>query len=124
MPKRRVLDVGNCSPDHRSIRRLLQVNFDADVVQAHGRADTLELVRREHYDLVLVNRKLDRDSSDGIEIIEAIKTDQSLKDIPVMLITNFAKYQDEAVAFGAMPGFGKLDFDAPETIDKLKSVLG
>jgi hypothetical protein len=31
---KRVLDVGNCVPDHAAIRRLLETTFHADVVPA------------------------------------------------------------------------------------------
>ncbi len=55
---KRVLDVGNCGPDHYSIRELIAGNFDAEVVQTHGRDDTLSRLRESSFDLVLINRKL------------------------------------------------------------------
>lgn len=122
--KKRVLDVGNCQPDHASIRRLVEGGFGAQVVQAHGLDDALAELRARKYDLVLVNRKLDRDYSDGIEIIRAIKADPELAATPTMLITNFANHQEAAVAIGAEPGFGKLEFEKPETQQRLARFLG
>jgi CheY-like chemotaxis protein len=121
---KRVLDVGNCRPDHAAIRRLVEGSFGANVVQAHGMDDALAALRGGKFDLVLVNRKLDRDYSDGIEIIKAVKADAALVDTPLMLITNYAEHQDAAVAAGADRGFGKLEFDAPQTRDQLAKYLG
>ncbi len=118
-----VLDVGNCGPDFASNSRFLAANFPCEVKQAHGLEDTLAALESEDFALVLVNRKLDRDYSDGIEILRAIKADPRWQSIPVMLITNYADHQDAAVALGAARGFGKLEFEKPETVAKLRPIL-
>lgn len=120
---KRILDVGNCGPDHSAIRRFFARHFGGEVTQAHGSDDTMTLLKSGGYDLVLVNRKLDRDYSDGIEIIRQIKADPATSGIPVMLITNYADHQDEAVAAGALRGFGKLEFDKPETLERVQAAL-
>jgi CheY-like chemotaxis protein len=120
---RTILDVGNCSPDHSAITRFLTGQFDCQVVQAHGLDDALVELRTRPYDLVLVNRKLDRDHSDGIDVIREIKSDAALAAVPCMLITNFPEHQDAAVEAGAVPGFGKLELSRPETLEKLRAVL-
>jgi two-component system chemotaxis response regulator CheY len=74
-------------------------------------------------DLVLVNRKLDIDYSDGMAIVRHLKTESRWSAIPVMLITNYPEYQAEAVAAGAVPGFGKQDLRASETLEKLGRIL-
>jgi two-component system chemotaxis response regulator CheY len=123
MPKR-VLDVGQCGPDHTTIRSYLTRNFDCEVVQAHGPDDTLAQLKAGQFDLVLINRKLDADYSDGIEILKQIKADASIADVPVMLVTNYPEHQDAAISAGAKRGFGKLEYDRPETKEKLAAVLG
>ncbi len=123
MPKR-VLDVGQCEPDHTTIRSYLTRNFDCDVVQTHGADDTLAQLKAGQFDLVLVNRKLDADYSDGIEIIRQIKGDKAVATVPVMLVTNYPEHQAEAIAEGALHGFGKLEYERPETREKLAAVLG
>ena len=120
---KRVLDVGQCGPDHATIQSYLTAHFDCGVVQTHGLADTLSELRTGDYHLVLINRKLDADYSDGIEIIRAIKADPETADVPVMLVTNYPEHQDAAEAAGAHRGFGKLEFDRPETREKLAAVL-
>ncbi|MEX0819181.1 MAG: response regulator [Pirellulaceae bacterium] len=121
---KRVLDVGNCVPDHAAIRSLIENNFAAKVVQSHGPEDTLAALRAGGIDLVLVNRKLDRDYTDGLDIIKQIKADAELATVPCMLISNHADHQELAVQAGAARGFGKLEFNKPETRARLTEILG
>lgn len=120
---KRVLDVGQCGPDHAAIRAFLTRHFDCEIVQAHGPDDALANLRGGRFDLVLVNRKLDRDYSDGIEIIRAMKADPAIAGMPVMLVTNYPEHQAAAVEAGALQGFGKLEYDLPETRAKVAAVL-
>ena len=122
MPKR-VLDVGQCGPDHFAIRSYLTRNFDCEVVQVDDAAAALTELRSSPFDLVLVNRKLDCDYSDGVEVIRAIKADPKTVDVPAMLVTNYPEHQEMAIAVGALPGFGKLEFQKPETREKLAALL-
>lgn len=92
-------------------------------MQAHGPSDTLKALHDSQFDLVLINRKLDQDYTDGIEILKLIKSDEKISSIPVMLITNYPDHQDAAVALGALRGFGKLELDKPETFERLSAVL-
>lgn len=121
--KKRVLDVGNCSLDHGNISAMLGREFGAEVKQTHSADDTLTELRRGKFDLVLINRKLDADYSDGMEILTAIKQDAKLADVPVMLITNYPEHQDAAVAAGALRGFGKKAINSPETRERLAPLL-
>ncbi len=120
---KRVLDVGQCNPDHSSIRRMLERSFPVQVVRTHELLDTLQALREQAYDLILINRKLDIDYSDGMEILHELKADPKLSQTPVMLITNFPEHQAAAVAAGAVPGFGKNELDQPQTLEKLKKYL-
>lgn len=120
---KRVLDVGNCVPDHAAIKKFLNGQFGCEVLQADGAADALATLARGGVDLVLVNRKLDMDYSDGIEVIRQMKADAQTAAVPVMLITNYTEHQDAAEAIGALRGFGKLEFQKPETIERLTAVL-
>jgi DNA-binding response OmpR family regulator len=120
---KRVIDVGNCAPDHAAIRRLIETNFDAQVVQAHDLKDTLRELEREPATLVLVNRKLDIDYSDGMAIIRHLKSSEQWSATPVMIISNYAEYQNEAVSAGAEAGFGKQELRSEETLAKLKRLL-
>ena len=119
-----LLDCGNCGPDFNAIRQLAEQEFGADVRQSHGTEDTLEILRSGGIDLVTVNRKLDRDYSDGLEVIKAIKSDPELASVPVMLVTNYAEHQQLAIAEGCVMGFGKLALADPATHELLEPYLG
>lgn len=121
--KKRVLDIGNCGPDHAAIRAYLTRNFDCEVVQVDDAAGAFAELKAAPFDLVLVNRKLDIDYSDGIEVIRRLKSDPVIAAIPVMLVTNYPDHQDLAVAAGALRGFGKLEFGKPKTRERLAAVL-
>jgi CheY-like chemotaxis protein len=118
-----VLDVGNCRADHASIRRLVEDNFQATVVQTHGLDDTLAQLKSADFDLVLINRKLTRGYRDGVEIIRALKSEEETSHVPVMLLTNYPEHQQAAVQLGAEPGFGKAELGAPTTLEKLRRFL-
>ena len=120
----KVLDVGNCAPDHAAIAQLVTSNFDCEVSQAHGPDDALSALKQSDFALVLINRKLDRDYSDGTEVLKLIKADAQVASVPVMLVTNLPEHQEAAVALGAERGFGKLEFDDPVTLERLSKFLG
>ena len=122
MPKR-VLDVGQCGPDHSAIRNYLTRNFACEIVQVDDGAAALAELKAGQFDLVLVNRKLDVDYSDGIDVISTLKEDPSTASVPVMLITNYPDHQDAAIAAGGIRGFGKLEFGKQETRDMLAAIL-
>lgn len=120
---KRILDVGNCGPDHAAITRFFSQHFQCEVAQADRAVDALEALKTGSFDLVVVNRKLDIDYSDGLDVIKEIKADPQTSDVPVMLITNYEEHQDAAEAAGAVRGFGKLEYDKPETVEKARAVL-
>lgn len=123
MPKT-LIDCGNCGPDYNAIRQMVQANFEAVVLQTHGLEDTLELLSQREVALVTVNRKLDRDYSDGLEVIRGIKADPRFASVPVMLVTNYDEHQEAAEKEGAVWGFGKLTVRDPKTIERLQPFLG
>ena len=124
MTRKRVLDVGQCDLDHSTIRDFLTRHFDVEIVRAHGPDDALEHLRNGEFDLVLINRKLDRDYSDGVEVLRLIKADKTTAGIAVMLVTNYPEHQEAAIAAGAVRGFGKLEFNLPETKERIAIALG
>jgi len=117
--RKRVLDVGQCRPDHMAIRSFVE-EFGAEVVQIDYPADAAMLIEKEHFDLVLVNRKIDADYSDGIELVRILKRNPGTVDVPIMLISNYPEAQKEAREAGAEPGFGKKQIGREE-IRKLLS---
>lgn len=98
-------------------------HFAVEVFQADQASDALGILQREKIDLILVNRKLDIDYSDGMDVVRQIKAHPEFASIPVMLVTNHDAYQEAAVSEGAEYGFGKLALNDPSTRDRLALFL-
>ena len=119
-----VIDCGNCSPDHSTLSQVVRSNFGISVVRTHGCDDTLEALDQHAVALVTVNRRLDRDGSDGMTVIKNIKSHPRFGHIPVMMVTNFADHQQRAIEAGCVPGFGKASVHDQSTLELLKTHLG
>ena len=118
-----VLDVGNCNPDHNAIQRMLTTHYDVVVLRADELSDAMDVLRQNKVDLIVINRKLDIDYSDGIEILRHLKQDAATRAIPAMIITNYPEQQIAAVSEGAEYGFGKLQYAEPSTHERLSRFL-
>ena len=121
----KILDVGQCDHDHGKLVGFLSGRFGAELDRAHGLDDARTLLERSRYRLVLVNRLLDADQTPGLDIIKALKADADpkLSGAPIMLVSNFPEAQQEAVEAGAVPGFGKAQFDDPEVVRRVSTIL-
>lgn len=119
-----ILEIGNCNADHMSLKSMLQSNFEATLLRAHGLSDALEALQTNNIDLVMINRLLDTDGSEGIAILRHLKADPDLQTIPAMLITNYAEHQDVAVTAGAIRGFGKAELRSNKTLQVIQTALG
>ena len=120
---KRVVSIGQCGPDHAVLSAYIRKHFDAEVIAAQRWEDAEPHIESGEVDLVLVNRKLDVDYSDGLEIIRRMRADDRFSGIPCMLVTNYPEHQQAAVEAGADPGFGKLQYDDPATREKLARFL-
>jgi two-component system chemotaxis response regulator CheY len=67
---------------------------------------------------------LDADGSDGVDVVRAVKADEALRRVPVMLVSNYDAAQEEAVTAGAEPGFGKAALGRPEMLERVRPFLG
>jgi len=118
-----VLSIGQCNFDHGRISETLRHTFKAEVVGADTFDEALAELARRPADLILVNRKLDLDGSDGLAIIGELRAGKETSNIPVMLVSNYPEYQAKAIALGAVEGFGKAELGKPETAAKLATYL-
>lgn len=123
MPRPRILSVGQCGYDHGRISRLLETRHEADVLAASTHGEALAALRASEFDLVLVNRIGDRDGASGLELIRIVKSDPATSSVVVMLVSNYADAQAEAVAIGALPGFGKDDLGGGGPLAAVEAAL-
>ena len=120
---KRVLSAGQCFADHSGITRVMGKAFGAEVVGVHSEREALTLLRQKAFALVLVNRVFDADGSSGLDLIRAIKAEDALKHLPVMLVSNYEEAQAQAVAAGATPGFGKAALGHPQMLARVEPYL-
>lgn len=118
-----ILDVGQCDADNFRIKQLLTTHFDVEVERAHSQDEALAMAKDRQYDLVLINRILDRGGQEGMEVLSALKSDEQTRETPVMIVSNFEQAQIDAVAAGAEQGFGKAELNEPQTVERLQRVL-
>ncbi len=123
MSQKTVLSVGQCVPDHAALSQFFEKHFDVQIITADLPAETLEILRTRAVDLVLINRKLDADYSEGMEILRSIKADLELASTPTMIVSNFEEAQQAAVAGGAVYGIGKAELMSPAARDRVAAVL-
>jgi two-component system chemotaxis response regulator CheY len=124
MTRRKVLSVGQCATDDSKLRRALESRYAIDLVAVDTTEEALTHARQGGYALVLVNRVFDHDESSGLDLIRTLKADPALAALPVMLVSNFPDAQADAVAFGALVGFGKGSLSATATFALLDPILG
>ena len=120
---KKVIDVGQCNLDNGNIGRLLKGTFGAEVLRAHSHDEALAMAAEHQPALVLINRLYDADGSEGMETVRAIKADEAMSGIPVMIVSNFADAQTAAVEAGAVHGFGKSALNDPATVTLLGEFL-
>lgn len=120
---KKILDVGQCDFDHGKISQVICQNFDVEVQRASSLGEASQLAQQTKFDLILVNRILDADGSPGMDVLASLKSEASTSEIPVMVISNFAEAQENAVAAGAVQGFGKTALSEPETVAALQKYL-
>jgi threonine synthase len=67
------------------LRRILQTRGKYQISEASDGTTGLEMVRREHPDIILLDLMMP--GMDGFEVLDAIKADKQVSDIPIIVIT-------------------------------------
>lgn len=116
-----VLSIGNCGYDHGNLVKALQKQFNVELDAAATAAEAMEAVAGKTYDLIVVNRLFDLNGDSGIELIKKLKP--TVKS-PMMLISNYPEAQEEAMAVGAVKGFGKKVVGKPGLVEVVGEYLG
>ena len=122
MAVRRVLSIGQCGFDSAAIEKLFEQNHSASVTSVDSASEAASQLKAGTFELVLVNRRLDADGSSGLSLLEQLLAQSP--SVPMMLVSDRADAQQEAVSKGALPGFGKSALRAPETAERIRSALG
>jgi Response regulators consisting of a CheY-like receiver domain and a winged-helix DNA-binding domain len=67
------------------LRRILQTRGEYQIFEASDGAMGLEMVRRERPDIILMDLMMP--GMDGFELLEALKADERVRDVPVIVIS-------------------------------------
>ena len=105
--------------DEDTLRELIRVSLGPGYrfVEAIDGVESLELAREVRPDLVILDLMLPRKT--GVEVLEDLRNDRSMRDTPVVVITAWTHAQQAAVAAGA-DRFVPKPFDP----DELRTVVG
>src|SRR3989338_5251458 len=100
------------------------LNGGYDVGGAVDGQDGLDKVKSFHPDLILLDLVMPR--MDGMEMLQRLKGDSELRDIPVVILTNLSDYEriSEALSLGAMDYLVKANYKLEDLLDKVRTVLG
>jgi len=84
----------------------------------------LRLAESEQPDLILLDLILPKFG--GFEVLEKLKKNDKVKDIPVIILTNMENMADinKAVQLGASTYLVKTEYELSEVIEKIKKIIG
>jgi two-component system chemotaxis response regulator CheY len=101
MSRRRILIVEDSPTMRQLLAFALKRLKDAEVVEASDGMDGLRKVTSDHFDLALVD--INMPVMDGLKLIHLIRDEESLKAMPIVVITTEGADEDRerAMALGA-----------------------
>ena len=120
---KKVALVGHCGPDSSFLR--MAVGRAARGIEVVAADDDRELAQllKDGVDLLLLNRVLDYgfDETEGAAMVRKLRADYPR--LKMMLVSNYPEAQAQAVAAGALPGFGKREIGSPRVADLIRDAL-
>lgn len=101
--------------------KLAMENITAIV--AHDGEEAVVMISAEKPDMIILDLMIPK--KDGFAVLEEIKKDPKLAQIPVIVISNLGQKgdQDRALALGANEYLVKVNYPIQEIIDKVKGYL-
>lgn len=103
------------------VEKFIQLGFDAEA--ASDGEEGLNKILNNKYDLILLDMILPK--MDGFKVLEEVKKNQTLKDLPIVVTSNLYDKNDidRAVSLGAADYIIKA-YNSPENIvDRVRSFL-
>ena len=120
---KKVVLVGHCGPDSSFLRMAVSSAQKGLSVVSADDEQSLRQAIEQGADLLLVNRVLDYgfEEISGAAVIRRLRAEQP--GLKMMLVSNYAEAQAEAVAAGALPGFGKREVGSSRVAEMLRQAL-
>ncbi|MDX1607853.1 MAG: response regulator [Candidatus Spechtbacterales bacterium] len=106
----------------KALSEVLKQNKYEVIGVMNGEA-AMDKIKKEKPDLVLLDLILPK--KDGFEVLEEMKADDSIKNIPVIILTNLESTRDieRALDAGATTYLVKANYDLEDVLKKIKSIL-
>lgn len=94
------------------------------IFRATDGEEGLKLAKENELDLILLDLILPK--MNGFEVLEKIKSDEKIKDIPVIVLTNLEGSSDigRVIELGAEAFLVKAQYSIEEVLIKIKKALG
>ena len=120
----KILSVDDSTTMRRIIGRVVGM-LGYDFAEAANGVEALELLARDHADIALVIMDINMPEMDGITCLQAIKADEALKHLPVMMVTTDSDRTRiiQAVQAGAANYVTK-PFSHDDLVSKIAATLG
>jgi two-component system chemotaxis response regulator CheY len=122
-PKMKILVVDDFATIRRILRTLLKKIGLTNVIEAEDGSTALNVLKKNEVDLIICDWNMPYMS--GIELLKAVKGDESLKDIPFLMLT--AEGQKEKVSEAVQAGVTNYivkPFTADGIQEKLTQIFG
>ena len=112
--------------DDSFLANIYKTKFEMEgfkIIHAENGEKALEEAKKKKPSIVLLDILMPK--MDGFSVLEELKKDKDLKDIPVILLTNLGQKDDvdKGLAMGANDYLIKAHFKPSEVVAKVKAIL-
>jgi CheY-like chemotaxis protein len=112
--------------DDRFLRRACETALKRrgmNVIAAEDGEQALALIRSERPDLILLDLLMPKMT--GIEVLRALKADEQIRHIPVLILSNSSRELEmrDAEALGVVGYLIKADFSLQELADRITAII-
>lgn len=116
------LVVDDFSTMRRIVRGLLKELGCNHVAEAEDGAVALGMLKSQHFDFVISD--INMPNMDGFQLLEAVKAEESLRHLPVLMVTAEARKEDIVrAAQGGAAGYVVKPFSKATLEDKVQRIL-
>ncbi len=111
--------------DDLSLQKILHEQITAQglsTTSVETGVEALQSAKDHKPDLILLDIML-KGNQNGFDVLEALKKDDDLKHIPVIVLTNLDSEQKSALSIGAIDYIVKANISIDEVVLKIKNML-
>lgn len=113
--------------DDPMIARMYQRKFEKEGFQitlAFNGEEGMEALKKEKPDIILLDIMMPK--MNGIEVLKAVKANQDLKEIPVVMLTNLGDRPEDVEKckeLGAVDYWVKANISLKDVVEKIKKII-